>query len=244
MDHRTEAGGGAVGRSMKEDGAMQSLFIRRTARHIFLSVFLLLAACRGQEEKIEVHRADVQRAEASARSSITDRASPLSYQARMEGFGEAGPVVKVINVIPPYRLDAFGGQLMGDDRGEFGGELMFRDRQGGFHLLMKRNVHGIFQMPFGVVVFTGLSHLGSNVGGVYLVKASSDSIPMVTPFQALKGAPDEVVRTLSGELVFKVFNGHFERNAAGYEEAAKDCYLMRKSGEIEKLRCSSIVIAD
>jgi hypothetical protein len=153
-------------------------------------------------------------------------------------------VVDVIDVIPSYRLDAFDGQLMGDDRGEFGGELMFRDRQGSTRLLMKRNVHGIFQMPFGVVVFTGLAHMRSNVGGTYLVTASPESIPVVAPFRTLQGAPEEVVRTLSGELAFKVLNGRFKRDGAGDRVEAKDCYLMKMSGEIKKLSCTSIVIVN
>jgi hypothetical protein len=219
---------------------------QRFARRVLplLVLMLALGACHDQEEKVEVRRADAQRAVAAAMSHVEDRASSFGYQAQTEGAGENGLVVNVIDVIPSYRLDAFGGQLMGDDRGEFGGELMFRDQQGTTRLLMKRNVHGIFQMPFGVVVFTGLAHLRNNVGGTYVVTASPESNPVVTPFQALNGAPEEVVRTLSGELVFKVLNGRFVRNEAGDKVEDKDCYLMKKSGEIKRLSCESIVIVN
>ncbi|MBB6187686.1 hypothetical protein [Rhodanobacter sp. MP7CTX1] len=218
---------------------------QRVVRRVLpLIVLLVVVACHDQEEKVEVRRADAQRAATTAMSHVADRASSFGYQTQTEGLGENGPVVHVIDVIPSYRLDAFGGQLMGDDRGEFGGELMFRDQQGSTRLLMKRNVHGIFQMPFGVVVFTGLAHMRSKVGGTYLVTASPGSIPVVAPFRALQGAPEEVVRTLSGELVFKVLNGRFERDGTGEKLEAKDCYLMKKSGEIKKLSCASIVIVN
>jgi hypothetical protein len=209
-----------------------------------LVLMLVLVACHDQEAKVEVRRADAQRAAAAAISHVEDRASSFGYQAQTEGLGENGSVLNVIDVIPSYRLDAFGGQLMGDDRGEFGGELMFRDQQGSTRLLMKRNVHGIFQMPFGVVVFTGLAHMRSNVGGTYLVTASPGSIPVIAPFRTLQGAPEEVVRTLSGELAFKVLNGRFERDGSGDRVEAKGCYLMKKSGEIKKLSCTSIVIVN
>ncbi|WP_266172103.1 hypothetical protein [Dyella subtropica] len=216
----------------------------RIVRRVLPLLVLVLVACHDRDKKVEVRHADAQRAAAAAMSHVEDRTSSFGYQAQTNGVGENGPVVNVIDVIPSYRLDAFGGQLMGDDRGEFGGELMFRDQQESTHLLMKRNVHGIFPMPFGVVVFTGLAHMRSNVGGTYLVTASPGSIPVVTPFRPLQGAPEEVLRTLSGELVFKVFNGRFERNEAGEGVEAKDCYLMKKSGEIKELSCTSIVIVN
>jgi hypothetical protein len=222
------------------------LFVQRIVRRVLLLLvpMLVLIGCHGQEEKVEVHRADAQRATAAAISHVEDRTSSFGYQAQTEGVGENGRVVNVIDVIPSYRLDVFGGQLMGDDRGEFGGELMFRDQQGSTRVLMKRNVHGIFQMPFGVVIFTGLAHMRSTVGEIYLVTVSPESTPVVAPFRELQGAPEEVVRTVSGELVFKVFNGHFERNEAGERAEAKDCYLMKKNGEIKRLACTSIVIVN
>ena len=218
--------------------------IPRMLPALVIVLMLVLAACRNPEEKVKVRRADAQRAAAAAMCHVEDRTASFGYQVQTEGFGENGLVVKAIDVIPSYRLNAFGGQLMGDDRGEFGGELMFRDKQGSTHLLMKKNVHGIFQMPFGVVVFTGLAHMRTNVGETYLVTASSASIPVVARFRVLQGAPEEVVRTLSGELVFKVFNGRFESSETGDKVAAKDCYLMTKSADVMKLSCASIVIVD
>ena len=114
---------------------------------------------------------------------------------------------------------------------------MFRDRHGLVHRVLNENVHGIFQMPFGIVVFTGLAHLSLNSGKTYLVTASQGGV-VAGLFRTLPGAPDQVVRDSSVDLRFQVFNGRFEKNEAGEEDPAEDCYRMTKSGAIEKMSCA------
>jgi hypothetical protein len=94
-------------------------------------------------------------------------------------------------------------------------------------------------MPFGIVTFAGLAHLSRNSGKIYLVTASPGGVTTGL-FRALPGAPDQVARDSSGDLHFKVFNGRFEKNEAGEEGAAEDCYRMTKGGTIEKMSCAPV----
>ena len=109
--------------------------------------------------------------------------------------------------------------------------------------MLGKNVHGIFQMPFGVAVFTGLAHLGLDEGQIYLVSPGANGAPTATPFRSLAGAPSEVTRTVSGEVVFKVDSGRYEKKENAYQ-AIKDCYRLTKSGDVASLPCSSMVIVD
>ncbi len=98
-------------------------------------------------------------------------------------------------------------------------------------------------MPFGVVVFTGLAHMSMDKGQIYLVSSAPNAAPTVAPFRSLAGAPSEVTRTVSGDVVFKINSGRYEKKGIAYE-AIKDCYRLTKAGEVESLSCSSIVIVD
>jgi hypothetical protein len=201
-------------------------------------IVVMLSACHDRGDRQEAHRAEANEAEASKGWHFEDPSSPNGYQVEMDSYGENGRITTVVHVAPAYRLKAFGGELMGDDRGEFGGELMFRDQHGLVHRVLKENVHGIFQMPFGIVAFTGLAHLSLNSGKIYLVTASPGGV-VAGLFRTLPGAPDQVVRDSSADLHFKVFTRRFEKNEAGEEGPAEDCYRMTNSGTIEKMSCAS-----
>lgn len=137
---------------------------------------------------------------------------------------------------------AYGGVLLGRDAGEFGGELVFRGQDGTIQRLLPINVHGIFQMPFGVVAFAGLAHLTMNEGGIYLVSCSSTGAISASLLQKLPGAPSDIFRTTDGDLVFRVMSGRFEKRG-NILMPVKDCYLLSKLATVEPLRCSSIVKA-
>lgn len=202
-------------------------------------IVVTLSACHDQGDGLEAGRAEGNEAEVSESWRFEDPSSPNGYQVQMTGYGENGRITTVAHVAPAYRLKAFGGELMGDERGEFGGELMFRDQHGLVHRVLKENVHGIFQMPFGIVAFTGLAHLSLNSGKIYLVTASPGGV-VAGLFRALPGAPNQVVPELSGDLHFKVFTRRFEKNEAGEEGPIEDCYRMTKSGTIEKMNCAYV----
>lgn len=203
---------------------------------------LMLVACQMSGEPVQVHRADAAAALAREMARAPVPQSPASYQIELRSVDADGMHLHA-NVYAPYQLSAFGGELMGDDRGEWGGELMFRDAQGGVHKVLGKNVHGIYVMPFGVAVFTGLAHMGMNSGEVYLVSLAKDGSAVATPFRTLAGAPMEMVRAVSGELVFKVPSGHF-RHVGDHMEEDRDCYRMTMAGKVESLSCSDIVIVD
>lgn len=111
------------------------------------------------------------------------------------------------------------------------------------HMVLESNVHGIERMPFGVVVFTGLAHMRSNVGALYLVSQAKDGTVEAAPFRPLAGAPTEVMRTSAGELVFMVYTDRFEKKG-DHLEPVLDCYRLTKMGDVSPLSCSSIVIFD
>ena len=60
-------------------------------------------------------------------------------------------------IVPDYSLDAFGGHLLGTDRGEWIGKLMFQDADGNLTTLLNENVHGIVENADGIFAFTGLA---------------------------------------------------------------------------------------
>ncbi len=212
-------------------------------RYCLYALALALAACGGSVAPVMVHRADADAAALREGPRSAFPQSSLSYETELHSFGEDGEHVRTIDIHPLYELHAFGGELMGDDRGEWGGELMFRDQHGALHRMLGKNVHGILQMPFGVVVFTGLAHLGLDEGQIYLVSPGANGAPTATPFRSLAGAPSEVTRTVSGEVVFKVDSGRYEKKENAYQ-AIKDCYRLTKAGDVASLPCSSMVIVD
>lgn len=204
---------------------------------VCLSV-LLLAACSNGDDTEQVRRSDL-RAVLASESHRVDRKSAPSYEIDPSSIKVSAVGSKTFTVVAPYHLSAFGGEIMGDDRAQAGGELMFRDQRGDLQeLLGSRNVRGIFQMPFGVVVFV------SSVGGeLYLVAPSHPGPPKATGFGLLAGSPSEVVRAVSGNIVFKINTGRHElRN--GYLDLIFDCYRLTQAGAIEPLSCESIKVID
>lgn len=177
--------------------------------------------------------------QASASPKLPVEFSHITYDAEIVGYDENGKHVKIIHEAPAYALAAYGGQLLGGDRGEWGGELLFRGKEGEIHRLLEKNVHGIFDMPFGIVVFTGLAHMNSNEGAIYTVNRNRNDDISLNVFRRLPGAPRDVFRTEAGDVVFRVSTGEFMGNGASREETL-DCYLLKKSGTIEALPCSSV----
>jgi hypothetical protein len=168
-------------------------------------------------------------------SPLAKEFSGVTYGAEVAGYDEAGRHVKVIQQKPDYALAAFDGQFFGADRGEWGGELVFRDPNGADHRLLEENVHGIFQMPFGIVVFTGLAHMG----GIYVVTRRG-VVVTAHPLLALPGAPSDVFPTSANDLVFRVQTRRFEKRGA-VSVPRKDCYVLDKGGALRTHSCASVV---
>ena len=118
-------------------------------------------------------------------------------------------------------LSAFGGRLVGTDRGEFGGELVFRARDGSIQSVLKDNVQGIFKMPFGVVVFTGLDHLTTR-GAMYSLSLGADEKVEARLMHNLQGKPSDFVRQRDGSLRFRVPAGELRFGEYFYKCATLD----------------------
>jgi len=119
-------------------------------------------------------------------------------------------------------LSAFGGRLVGTDRGEFGGELVFRARDGSIQSVLKDNVQGIFKMPFGVVVFTGLDHITINEGAVYSLLLGANEKVEARLMHNLQGKPSDFVRQRDGSLRFRVPTGELRFGEYFYKCATLD----------------------
>jgi hypothetical protein len=124
-------------------------------------------------------------------------------------------------VVPDYSLDAFGGHLLGTDRGEWIGKLMFQDADGHLTTLLNENVHGIVKNADGIFAFTGLAHLSLNEGYIHFVTQEPHGPVLVTRLGRLPGAPTRVRQLQpTGATFFLVYAG-FSNNRQVFE-----CYQL------------------
>ena len=77
-------------------------------------------------------------------------------------------------IIQPHVVINLGKKaITGSNNGEFGGELLLIDENDKVTLIQRMNVKDIFEMPFGLVVTSGLSHLSWNYGDIHFIKADN-----------------------------------------------------------------------
>ncbi len=86
------------------------------------------------------------------------------------------------------------GWLVGYDGGEWGGKLWWVDNKGNRKLLLEENVVEIVESSQGSLVFTGLSHLRTNYGKVYLVEDKSNDQVSVRLLSELGEKPSAIVQ--------------------------------------------------
>lgn len=164
----------------------------------------------------------------------------LTYSAEIVGYGEDGEHVKKIQVVPDHVLAAFDGELLGSDRGEWGGELVFRDKGAVIHRMLEHNVRAIIPMPFGVVVFTGLAHMGMSTGAIYLITQDPGHLPRANLLHGLSGAPSDILWTVNDDLVFTVLPG-IRTKRDFFSPPSPECDLLDKKGELRTLPCASAI---
>lgn len=87
------------------------------------------------------------------------------------------------------RLKIQNGWLLGFDGGEFGGGLWFANLSGKTQELSEENVHGFIETPQGVLVFSGLAHMGHDSGKVFIVPYAVNSQGDLKTLMDLDGAP-------------------------------------------------------
>lgn len=132
-----------------------------------------------------------------------------------------------------HAMPAFGGRLLGTDRGEWIGELAFEDRDGSVETVLNENVHGIVENPAGIFVFTGLDHLGGNVGTIYSIDMTADRDVVATRLGRLPGAPRDVKPQPGGATTFLVASGRFDAESRQVYE----CYELRGDRVRRSLDC-------
>jgi hypothetical protein len=82
------------------------------------------------------------------------------------------------------------GWLAGFDAGEFGGGLWWFSRDGSQTVeLLSENVHAIYQIERGILILTGLDHMGLNYGHLYRFNDVPGK-PTVTSLADFGGSPE------------------------------------------------------
>lgn len=103
----------------------------------------------------------------------------------------------------PVSTRTVDGWLVGFDAGEFGGGLWWSSEDGSTTKAMsEENVHALIPRGDAVLVFTGLDHMGSNVGAVYAYRPSDASVPRsLTHIVDLGASPGAASLTEDGDVV-------------------------------------------
>lgn len=202
-------------------------------------LFAMLCLCAGfvVRDRVVVQVRGPVLAHAMTTSSPTGIEAARSYPAETVGVGEAGTHVHHFLQKADYTYAAFNGELLGADRGEWGGELVFRGAGGTVQAVLRRNVRGIVGMPSGVVVFTGLSHLGSSTGAIFRLEQRHDGAVVATPLHSLPGAPGDLRWTTHGDVVFSVNYASRGRLFGGMHT---QCFLLKTSGDLRRQPCLTI----
>lgn len=130
-------------------------------------------------------------------------------------------------------LPAFGGRLLGTDRGEWVGELLFQDELGRVETVLHENVHGIVENPAGTFVFTGLNHMPTNVGYIYTVTLTENNDVVATRLGRIPGAPSDVTKQSDGTTTFLVATERYGRD----NRPIYDCYELRGKVVEHSLSC-------
>lgn len=132
-----------------------------------------------------------------------------------------------------YMQPAFGGRLLGTDRGEWVGELLFQDEAGRLETILHENVHGIVENPAGIFVFTGLNHMRTNVGDIYTVTLTKNNDVVATRLGRIPGAPRDVTKQRDGTTTFLVTTERYDREG----RPIYDCYELRGKLVEHSLSC-------
>jgi ligand-binding sensor domain-containing protein len=99
------------------------------------------------------------------------------------------------------RLQTEAGVLVGTDDGEWGGTLSLTDANGiERKRLLDKNVIQLFPWKSGVLVFTGLLHLGTDEGAVWLYSKGSDGSSSIKKIADLNGKPNAASSSNGGAL--------------------------------------------
>ncbi|MGY4534538.1 hypothetical protein ACVW0Y_003679 [Pseudomonas sp. TE3786] len=130
----------------------------------------------------------------------------LSYKATVYGHGKNGRVSEVISQTPNVALRVGENWLAGSNRGEWGGELMLIPPKGDAQQILKGNIRDLYKTSNGIIVVSGLSHMMSSVGEVFLIKETGASVDYSILF-GLDAAPEDEWMTETGEVFITTYYG-------------------------------------
>lgn len=150
-----------------------------------------------------------------------------SEPARAPGIPRA-PTVERYDISIP----AFGGELLGRDDGEWGGRLSFRGASGEVTRLLDKNVIGLHRMPYGIVAVTGLAHLGSNEGELFLITRLSPTRLRVNLLRTLRYAPHGSRQRADGSVDIVLFTGNIEN-----DRWMSECVSLGTDQSLKKIAC-------
>jgi hypothetical protein len=163
----------------------------------------------------------------------------LAYPAEIVGYGEKGRHVQKISQEPFIAFEAFEGQLLGGNRGEWGGELIFKAPEKRPVKIIDDNVVDIYQMPFGIIVLTGIAHLSLNEGSIYIVTKDASDKVVAKQLHGLPGWPARSCFLSSGDLLIGVMDGYQPTNDKGVAEAAWRWLSLGSAGDLRPVVCES-----
>lgn len=171
-------------------------------------------------------------------NSLSEEFHGIRYTVDVYSFGANGTCVRNITKAPEHAAHFGSGILLGGDRGEWGGELVFRDQRNQDKKLIDENVKGIFPSATEAFVFTGLNHLGSNSGAVYVVTLSQKNEALIPKkIMDLEIAPDSIEfnKDIGFRLIFDS-TGNFSGRPKNQQSVM--CYSISGGKKFQEISCS------
>jgi HEAT repeat protein len=149
-----------------------------------------------------------------------DSLMKLEYEIETVSYGSDGEKIRRSKTHPKSGLRVPGGSILGSDRGEWGGELAYLPSKGPVEILLHENTEGIHRLPFGIIAVTGLGHMGTNRGALYLIVPVEHGTFKALLWQVLPGAPRKSGMLANGNLFVSTFGGDIIITANGQLEMA------------------------
>lgn len=120
-------------------------------------------------------------------------------------------------IIQPHVVINLGEKtITGSNNGEFGGELLLIDENDKITLIERMNVEDIFEMPFGLVITSGLAHLSWNYGDVHFINSDFE----IEKLYSLVGMPESSWQLENGDLLINSY-------PSGSQILTKNGYMKR-----------------
>ena len=148
-------------------------------------------------------------------------------------------LARTVTVTPQIGIPAYGGLILGSDRGEWGGELAFRGPDGNVQVFLHEPVEAIEEISGNYLAFVGLAHLSANRGSLYRVIRDETEGAKIELFSKLSGAPIYVTRGRNDEVLFLTHSDRFKRKGLRAIPIF-DCHSIEDDLVIRRVPCSRV----